>query len=72
MGIVKEWTRSTILSSKLLVCLFENTIPSWMRRERGRQDRQDQATPKSGEGVNENRFAVEKIEEPVIEHLLQA
>ena len=40
--------------------------------ERGRLDGDDQATPKGGEGVNEDRFAVEKIEEPVIENLLQA
>ena len=37
--------------------------------EGGGQGGQDQATPKGGEGVNENRFAVEKIEEPVIENL---
>jgi hypothetical protein len=42
------------------------------RHEGGRQDRQDQTTPKSGEGVNANRFAVKQIEEPVIKNLLQA
>lgn len=42
------------------------------RYEGGRQDGQNQASPKGGEGVNENCFAVEQIEEPVIEHLLQA
>ena len=42
------------------------------RHEGGRQDGQDQAAPKGGEGVNEDRFAVEEIEEPVLENLFQA
>jgi len=40
--------------------------------ERGRQTRQDQATPKGGEEVNGNGLAVKKIQEPVIANLLQA
>jgi hypothetical protein len=42
------------------------------RHEQGGQNRQNKATPKSGEGVNGNSLAVEKIEKPVIETLLQA
>jgi hypothetical protein len=42
------------------------------RHEGGRQTHEDQATPKGGEGVNENRLAVKEIEHPVIENLLQA
>ena len=40
--------------------------------ERGRQTRQDKATPKGGEEGNGNGLAVKKIEKPVIENLLQA
>ena len=41
------------------------------RHEGGRQGGQEEVTPKGGEGIHENRFAVEEIEEPVIEDLLQ-
>ena len=42
------------------------------RHQRVGQNRQNKATPKSGEGVNGNGLAVKKIEKPVIENLLQA
>jgi hypothetical protein len=51
---------------------YEDGAVMDFRHEGGRQDGQDQASPKGREGVDENRFAVEKIEEAVIENLLQA
>ena len=70
----------SFFTAGILRPVFASLIPSPIEdravidfgHEGGRQDGQDQATPKGGEGVNENRFAVEKIEEPVIENLLQA
>lgn len=37
--------------------------------ERGRQEGQDQVTPEGGQKVHSDRFAVEQIQEPVIENL---
>jgi hypothetical protein len=68
------------LTAGILRPLLANLIPSPIKTGRSLslgtsgagKTLKNQATPKGGQKVNQNRLAVKKIEEPVLEYLFQA